>query len=399
MIDEILSSRSAGRHLVALREAGRLMQVVRPRAGAPDAVGAVVLGRLTAVLAGMEAGFVDIGAERAGFLSFVARAGDGGEEGAPAVPAGIPNEGAPVLVQVTKAPQAGKGAGLTRNIALPGRYLVYTPFQPRISISRRIEDADTRARLEATLAGLIGEEEGFILRTAAAGADAEALAADVAALRRRWSDICAAVDEGVSPPALVGGESGGLAAVLRDFAGSGLRRIVADDAADADSARAFCETYLDGGVRVETWSEREPLFAALGVDDAIAEALEPQCALPCGGTLVIEETQAVSTVDVNTGRHMGRGGHAETVLATNLEAAAEIPRQLRLRGLGGMTVIDFIHMDDPDHRARVLAVLEDGLRADPAFIQVTGFSELGLVELARRRGAGPLSELLAEGGA
>lgn len=388
MIDEIIASRADGELRVALREHGRLMEVLFDSGAEPGTVGDIVLGRVTAVLKGMEACFVDIGAEKAGFLSLAAR---GGDENVSLV-RDAPTEGAVVLVQVTKAAQAGKGCGLTRAISIAGRFLVLTPGQPRIAVSRRIEDEGLRARLEEMLGPIAGPDEGFIVRTAAADATAEALAADAESLRARWDAIQDSMGN-VDVPACLHGGGSVLTAALRDRAHDGIRRIIVDTRADEDDARAFFAMYLPAlAARVERWQGVESVFEALGVEDDIAEALEPVVALPCGGSLIIEETHALAAVDVNTGRNTGRSGHADTVRATNLEAADEIARQLRLRNLGGLTVVDFVHMDDPAHRQEVYDALMGALVDDPAFIRATGFSELGLIELARRRGAGPLSD-------
>ena len=403
MIDEILSTSAGGKARIALREEGRVVDLVvsGDADGGGDTAGTIVLGRVTTVIKGMEAAFVDIGTDRAGFLSLVAPrvedapAAEGEGEDIEA-DTGLPplHEGQEVLVQVAKSPQGGKGAGLNRTVSLPGRYLVLTPVQPRIAISRRIQEPGLRQSLAALMEEIRRPGEGFILRTAARDADAEALAEDAEALRRQWAEIEDRL-KGATPPCVLYAPRPGLAEVLRDQALDGLRRIVVDDARAEAVARSFVETHLTGSAtRIEHWQESEPLFEALGIEDAIAEALEPQVSLPCGGSLIIEQTHALTAVDVNTGRNLGRTGHADTVRVTNIEAAREIPRQLRLRGLGGITVIDFIHMEEEADREQVVDELMRGLARDPFFIRATGMSELGLVELTRRRGAGTLRERL-----
>lgn len=393
MIDEILASSAFGPMHIALRDEGRLMELLIEDRDEPGAVGDIIVGRVTAILKGMEACFVDIGGEKAGFLSLAAR---GAADAGPMV---APTEGASILVQVTKAAQMGKGPGLTRSVSLAGRFLVLTPFQPRIAVSKRIEDAAARARVEKILRAVAGDDdsagEGFIVRTAAAEASAEALEADARALRTRWQEIAARVGN-CAVPTRLHGEDRGLARVLRDRAHADIRRVLVDTPRAANEARAFFTEYLPGlERRVELWDGIDPLFEAFGIEDDIADALEPEVSLPCGGSVVIEHTHALTAIDVNTGRNTGRSSHAATVHATNLEAAEEIARQLRLRSVGGMTVIDFVHMDNSDDQDDVLDLLLDALADDPAFIRATGFSELGLVELARRRGAGPLAARLA----
>lgn len=394
MIDEVLVTKMGPGARIALREEGRLVELFFAGDGAPDAMGSIVLGRVSAVLPGMEAAFVEIGAERAGFLSLAVPRGEA--ESGEAQPEFEPvREGSEVLVQVTKTAQEGKGAGLTRNISLAGRYLVFTPLQPRIAISRRIEDEVEREALAAAMVEIARPGEGFILRTAAREMGRDVLAADAEALREQW----AAITEqrvGLPPPQLLHGAARSLAAVLRDHAHDGMRRILVDTRRAEAEAQSFCDAHIpDLGTRIEVWDGAGPMFEALGVEDDIAEALEPVVSLPCGGSLIIEQTQALTAVDVNTGRNVGRTSHADTVRATNLEAAAEIPRQLRLRGLGGITVIDFIHMEEEADRQMVLDALMEGLSADPAFIRATGVSDLGLVELARRRGDGKLEARMA----
>ncbi len=415
MIDEILSSAIGGPTRIALREEGRLVDLIIAGVGAPDTVGSIVAGRVSAVLPGMEAAFVEIGAERAGFLSLAPRRGETNDQPRRGETNDQPRRGAPdeedsdtelfapiheggaVLVQVTKAAQDGKGAGLTRNISLAGRNLVLTPLQARIAISRRIIEPAERAALEQAMADIAEPGEGFILRTAARDVGAPALAEDAALLRRLWASI-EEKRENASPPQILHGVGRGLAEVLRDHAHGGIRRILVDDRRAETEAQAFCDAHLpDLGTRIEFWDEAGPMFEALGVEDDIATALDSHVGLPCGGSLIIEQTQALCAIDINTGRNVGRTSHADTVRVTNLEAAAEIPRQLRLRSLGGITVIDFIHMEDLADHELVLAALMDGLSGDPAFIRASGISELGLVELARRRGEGSLKARLEEG--
>ncbi len=391
MIDEIIIASDGGRLRAALRADGRLMEVLLEEDEGDAAVGDIFVGRVTAVMRGMEACFVDIGAEKAGFLSLAPR----GDDASPALE-DVPTEGARVLVQVTKAAQMGKGAGLTRNVSLAGRFLVLTPYQARIAISRRIEDAAARARLENILASIGAPEGGgFIVRTAAAEADSELLAADARALCAHWEEIREAIGN-VGVPDRLHGESRGLVPVLRDRAHGGLRRVIVDTPRLAETARAFFAAYLpESDVRIEVWDGPDPVFEAYGIEDDIATVWETDVWLPCGGSLIIEQTHAMTTIDVNTSRNTGRSSHAATVLQTNMEAAEEIARQLRLRALGGLCVIDFIHMDSDEDEDEVLDTLLDALEDDPAFIRATEFSELGLVELARRRGAGSLAERLA----
>lgn len=400
-IDSILCSRAGGRIRAALMAEGRLAEMVAPASDPADSVGSVLLGRVRALMPGLEAAFVDIGAQTAGFLSLarrpppMLRRPEPGPAVAPEIePPSFPPlcEGDSVLVQVTKAPQAGKGAGLTRAISLAGRYLVLTPFQPGLRVSRRILDPAFRAEAALALAGELPQGGGLIVRTVADSVPMARLVAEAGELADRWRALQDSARQ-ATPPACLHAEGSGLAAILRDHVRAGLRRVRVDAEIDRQTAATFLSEHgLEDEVALELWAGPEPLFVAFGIDDALAEAGEPLVPLPCGGSLVIEGTAALTAIDVNSGRNTGRGSHAQTILETNLEAAREIAFQLRLRRIGGLVVVDFIHMDRADHREKVLEAFTAALKDDPELIAMTEFSTLGLVELARRRGQGPLNE-------
>ena len=393
MRPEILCTVAPGETRIALIEAGCAVEIFIERHASPGIVGNIYLGRVSRMLTGMEAAFVEIGFERAGFLGLRRRRATGDDEEEPPPPVTV-HEGEAVTVQVQRAPQGGKGAGLTINLTLPGRTLVYAPKQNGIKISRRITDEDERARLADIMGGIAGADEGFILRTAAAGAGMVDLESDAAYLRELWSEV-EERSANAEAPALIFEEPDPIVRTLRDRAHGSLRRILIDDAEAFAAARRYAQRFMPMIEELlEHYTDDEPLFERYGVEEAIDLALSPKVELACGGYLMIETTHALSAIDVNSGRHTGGANLAETILETNLEAAVEIARQVRLRNLAGLIVIDFIHMETEEHQARVLAAFEGGLAGDPGFGRSTGFSDLGLVEISRRRGREPLAEML-----
>ncbi len=391
MIDEIFSATTSIGRVIALRDAGHTVELIVEPKDTRTEVGAVHLGRITRIVPAMNAAFVEIGLERAGFLPLPER-----KEGDPPLHAG-----AAVIVQVQKDAQGGKGAALTFNVALPGRHLVYAPRGAGVSVSRRIGSDAERARLEAAMAEILRSDEGFILRTAAEGASVEALAKDAAELRAAWAEIERAARR-AEPPARLWGELDPLARVIRDRAHPEVVRIVADDDAALDAARSEIGRSLPAlAGALDAYRDSIPLLDRFGIMPDIDAALTARVGLPGGGFLYIEPTQALVAIDVNSGRHnadssSGPNRQPETILAVNLEAAREIAHQIRLRNLSGLILIDFVHMTLQDHRNRVLDALRAAMADDPSFARIGGFSPLGLVEIARKRGRPPLHELLTE---
>jgi len=396
LIDEIFSATTSLGTVIALRDAGHTVELIVEPANARTEVGSVHLGRITRIVPAMNAAFVEIGLERAGFLP---------------LPTPVEGEsplhaGAAVIVQVAKDAQGGKGAALAYNIAMPGRYLVYAPRQTLanglgVSVSRRIGNEAERARLEAAMAAIAGPGEGFILRTAAEGADAAALASDAEELRAAWAEIKRGAAR-ATPPARLWGELDPLARVIRDRGHPGIARIVADNDDALDAARREIGRSLPTlAGALDAYRDPIPLLDRFGIMPDIDAALTARVGLPSGGFLYIEPTQALTAIDVNSGRHnadssSGPNRQPETILAVNLEAAREIAHQIRLRNLSGLIVIDFVHMTLQDDRNRVIDALRAALAPDPTYARIGGFSPLGLVEIARKRGRPPLHELLTE---
>jgi ribonuclease G len=311
------------------------------------------------------------------------------------------HEGQSLVVQVTKDPIGTKGARLTTQLSIPSRYLVYMPRTAHVGISLKIEDEAERERLKQVVADCVaaeGIEEagGFILRTAADGARAEEILADIRYLRRLWEQIATQMKVGPTP--LVIYEDLSLALrTLRDLVNPKIEKIRVDSRETFQKITQFvAELMPEIADRLEHYPGERPIFDLYGVEDEIQRALERKVPLKSGGYLIIDPAEAMSTIDVNTGAFVGHRTLEETIFKTNLEAATAIGRQLRLRNLGGIIIIDFIDMEDSDHQRQVLRTLERVLEKDHAKCKVTGVSELGLVEMTRKRTRESLEQVLCD---
>lgn len=396
-IDEILFNISPGETRAALVSAGRLIELLIERDAMASLIGNVYLGRVGKLASSMEAAFIELGgaSRRAGFLARDAAKMPLNAKGEPARPQevlmtpGPPSrtvsEGEAILVQVTKDAFGGKGPRLSTQLALPGHRIVLTPGRPGLSISRRITAAEERARLEAAVGPHLQPDEGIILRTAAEGVEAGPLLDELGDLRRLWQEVLARA-KGVRAPAPLYSEPDTIHRILRDHVGLSLRRVFCDDRAAIERAKAFFGRFGRGeGVEVVLHQGPKPLFSRHDVEDQIAQALEPVVELPSGGSLDIGTLEALTAIDVNTARQAGPERFEESALAVNLEAAAEIARQVRLRNIAGLIVIDFVHMKKSEHRARVAEALRDAFAADPVPVQLGGMTPLGLFEMTRKR--------------
>jgi len=405
MLEELLINVSPFETRVALIQNQGLTEVHLQRSGPYSLTGNIYKGRVERILPGMQAAFVNIGLGRPGFLH--ARDID-----APKISVAEPNpvepdirdlvhEGQALLVQVAKDPIATKGARLTTNIALASRYLVLMPTNAHIGISQRIEDPTERERLRvateaARAAAGSDPTRGVIVRTAADGATDALLEADVRYLERVWQRVDERERE-LPAPALVYQELPLHTRVIRDLAGPELQAIKIDERATHERVRDFVGEFVpEFADRVLLYEDSVPLFDRYGIEDEIERALASKVVLRCGGYLVIEQTEAMTTVDVNTGAYVGARNLEDTVFRTNLEAAAVLPRQLRLRNLGGIIVVDFIDMEDEDHRRQMLRALEKACESDPARIRISGVSELGLVQISRKRTRESLRQQVCE---
>jgi ribonuclease G len=402
--EEVLVNVTPQETRVAVLGAGQVQELLVERAASRGLVGNIYMGRVARVLPGMQSAFVDAGLERAAFLHVAdireqRRAAEGGNNHGGARPIEkLLAEGQPVLVQVVKDPIGTKGARLSTQVSLAGRLLVYLPHDPHIGISQKIEDEAGRAQLRDKLKELLPADEkgGFILRTQAEGAGEDELRADIEYLRKLWQAIRER-SLGAQPPALLHQDLSLAQRVLRDMVSAETARVLVDSRENYQKLEAFAAGYMPRlRGKLEHYAGERPLFELYNVEDEIEKALSRRVALKSGGTLVIDQTEAMTTIDVNTGGFVGSRTFDDTVFKTNLEAAQAIARQLRLRNLGGIIIVDFIDMESEEHRGAVLEELKRALARDRTRITVNGFTALGLVELTRKRTRESLAHVLCE---
>lgn len=420
MSEEILVNVTPRETRVAVVENGMLQELHIERGWSRGVVGNIYKGKVQRVMPGMQAAFVDIGLERAAFLhaaDIVKPApvgnGDGEDTSLPATPtrpiAELLRDGQEIVVQVVKDPIGSKGARLTTQLSIPSRYLVLLPRTRVVGVSARIEDEVERARLKGILASLAdsGGGHGYIVRTNAEGQPEEALAEDVAYLSRAWALINEKTAKARVGECVYEDLSLPLRAV-RDLIRRDVEKVRVDSRETFERLRQFAAQYmpavqaaasddraaLDG--KIEHYAGARPIFDMYGIEDEIQRALDKQVPLKSGGYLVIDQTEAMTTIDINTGSFLGQRNLEETVYRTNLEATHAVARQLRLRNLGGIIIIDFIDMTDPEHRRQVLRQLEKSLARDHARTTVYEFSPLGLVEMTRKRTTESLERQLSE---
>ncbi len=411
MSEELLVNVTPRETRVAVIENGMLQELHIERGSQRGVVGNIYKGKVQRVMPGMQAAFVDIGLERAAFLHandvFRSTQLDAAERAdAPAtapLQLQIPitellRDGAEIVVQVVKDPIGGKGARLTTQLSIPSRYLVLLTGSKVIGISARIEDEVERARLKSVMTERTpaGSNRGYIVRTNAEGQPAEALAEDIAYLDRVWTLV-----ESTSASASIGSciyEDLTLPLrAVRDLIRRDVEKVKVDSRETSERLREFAAQYMpELAEKIEHYAGARPIFDLYGVEDEIQRALEKEVPLKSGGYLVIDQTEAMTTVDVNTGSFLGQRNLEETVYRTNLEAAQSVARQLRLRNLGGIIIIDFIDMVDVEHRRQVLRTLEKSLVKDHAKTTVYDFSPLGLVEMTRKRTVESLQRQLSE---
>ncbi len=388
---------SGDRTQIAVLEDGVLVEHFVTRASSASYAGNVYLGRVQNVLASMEAAFVDIGKGRnavlyAGEVNYDAS----GLDGRPRKIEQVLKSGQSVLVQVSKDPIGHKGARLTSQISLPGRYLVYVPDGQNAGISRKLPDTE-RARLKSILKKITPEDGGVIVRTAAEGASEAELARDIERLAAQWEDIQRRSKK-ASAPSLLSGEPDLVVRVIRDIFNEDFTELVVQGSGEAQTIEEYIDTVApDLRPRIRRYAGTGDVFADYRVDEQLAKALDRKVWLPSGGSLVIDRTEAMTVVDVNTGKFTGKGGNLEeTVTKNNLEAAEEIVRQLRLRDIGGIIVIDFIDMVLESNRELVLRRLTECLGRDRTRHQVAEVTSLGLVQMTRKRVGQGLLEAYSE---
>jgi len=400
--EEILINVTPSEVRAALLENGILQEVYIERAARRGVISNIYKGRVSRVLPGMQAAFIDIGLQRTAFLhaSDIVRPQNGDDANSD-----LPNirelvkEGEDVLVQVVKDPLGNKGARLTTFITLPSRHLVLLPDGESVGISARIEDEEERERLRSLVVDLLEEEQlecGAIVRTVAEGAEREELRADLRFLMKLWGVVQERCSKG-KVKTLIHEDLSLPLRVLRDLVTSDVEHILVDSKQDFDAMYEFAETFLPPVTpMLELYSRRRPIFDLHGIEDDIRKSLDRSIPLKSGGYIIFDQTEAMTTIDVNTGGYVGHRNLEETIYRTNLEAAVAIARQLRLRNLGGIIIIDFIDMEEPEHRENVLQLLEQSLASDHARHQITPVSPLGLVEMTRKRTRESLQHILCE---
>lgn len=407
MSEEILINVTPVETRVALIENGMLQEVYIEREGHRGIVGNIYRGKVVRVLPGMEAAFVDIGLERAAFIhasDIEVKPAPGQEsEGVRPTPdiASMLYEGQSLTVQVTKDPIGTKGARLTTHISIPSRFLVFMPNNEHIGISQKIEDETVREYLKKQLEECVGELEenspdGFIIRTAAETATREELQTDIQYLKRLWVVLTKKL-QNLKAPALVYQDLPLYIRTLRDLVRPETEKVKIDSRESFQNAMEFADQYVPNiEEKLEYYPGERPIFDLYGVEDEIQKALSRKVQLKSGGYLIIDQTEAMTTIDVNTGAFVGHRNLEETIFKTNLEAARAISRQLRLRNLGGIIIIDFIDMEDVEHQRQVIRMLEKMLEKDHAKTKISCVSELGLVEMTRKRTTESLGQMLCQ---
>ena len=406
MTKELVINTTSQETRVALLENNHIAELYIERTREKGIVGNIYLGKVARVLPGMQAAFVDVGLEKAAFL-YVADVLDeieavehyieGGnhyhgpsDDADPEHPPLPPieellQEGQEILVQVAKEPLGTKGARITSHISLPGRHLVYMPTVDHIGISRRIECEEERERLKQIVEELRPIESGFIVRTASEGKSAEELKSDMDFLLGVWEDIQSRLaNRGATD--LIHSDLDVTSKVLRDILSEDVSRIIVDSSEEHDKIVRFLGTFMPNiNYSIELYDGKEPIFENFGLEVEIARALGRKVWLKSGGYIIIEQTEALTAIDVNTGRFVGKHNLEDTILKTNLEAVREVAFQLRLRNIGGLIIIDFIDMEKEPHRDKVHSVLEEALKQDKSKTNILKISELGLVEMTRKR--------------
>jgi ribonuclease G len=397
MSEEILVNVTPQETRVAVLHLGAVQELHIERAQCRGLVSNIYMGRVVRVLPGMQSAFIDIGLERAAFLHvadiWVERHGNEPERPIEQ----ILHEGQSLMVQVIKDPIGTKGARLSTQISFAGRYLVYLPQETHIGISQKIEGEEEREQLRQKLQQLMPADAsgGFIVRTMAETAEDAEMQADIDYLRRLWTNIQSR-GNCVVPCSLYQDLDLSLR-VLRDFVNSDTTRILVDSRETYQRMAEFAQSYTSAVLdKLQHYGADRPLFDLHSIEDEIAKALGRRVDLKSGGYLIIDQTEALTTVDVNTGGFVGARNFDDTIFKTNLEAAQSIARQLRLRNLGGIIIIDFIDMDNAEHQEAVLTELKKTLARDPTRTTVSGFSSLGLVEMTRKRTRESLAHVLCE---
>mgnify|MGYP001210681944 FL=1 len=397
MSEDILINFTPQETRVAVMQQGVVQELHIERNASRGLVGNVYLGRVCRILPGMQSAFIDVGLERTAFLHVadIWQPRDGASD---KPIERILSDGQSLVVQVVKDPIGTKGARLSTQISIAGRMLVYLPQEKHIGISQRIESEEEREALRERLTRLVPADEagGFIVRTSAETASDDEFATDIAYLKKTWGDVRDKARVS-GPPTLLYEDLYLGQRVLRDFVNPETTRIVIDSRENFQKLTAFAEEYTPAVLPLlDHYTGERPLFDLHGVEDEIQKALARRVDLKSGGYLIIDQTEAMTTIDVNTGGFVGVRNFDDTIFKTNLEAAQTIARQLRLRNLGGIIIVDFIDMENEEHRQAVLAEFQKALARDHTRLTLNGFTALGLVEMTRKRTRESLAHVLCE---
>ncbi|WP_419208977.1 ribonuclease G [Photobacterium leiognathi subsp. mandapamensis] len=392
MSTELLINVTPSETRVAMIEHGVLQEIHIERESKRGIVGNIYKGRVSRVLPGMQAAFVDIGLDKAAFLH--------ASDIVPHTECVAENEkkqfqvrdiselvrqGQDIVVQVVKDPLGTKGARLTTDITLPSRYLVFMPGASHVGVSQRIESEKERDRLKKAVMQHCDDLGGFIIRTAAEGANTDEVAQDAAFLKHLWRKVLERRAK-YKPRSMLYGELGLAQRILRDFVGTEIDNIKVDSRLSFEKLKEFTDEFVpEVTENIEYYSGQQPIFDLYDTEAEIQRSLDRKVEMKSGGYLIIDQTEAMTTIDINTGAFVGRRNLDETIFNTNIEATKAIARQLRLRNLGGIIIIDFIDMVSDEHQRRVLQALEQSLSYDRVKTNINGFTQLGLVEMTRKR--------------
>ena len=411
---EIVVNATTREKRVAILDDGKLVELMYERPDERRIAGDIYLGVVEAIVPGLQAAFVDIGVEKSAFLhaSDLQSDEDSDEEGnggrernggrrkarsenAPRIEETIRKD-QKLLVQVVKEPIGTKGARVTTQVSLPGRFLVYIPDSSRVGVSRKIGDRETRARLRSMVREILGDDGGVIVRTVGEELTKEACERELKSLRKTWKKVRRR-QTGMKAPALVYQDARLTSGIIRDLFSDRIDVLTVDSAELYHEIRSYLgQVDPDLLERVSRYDGAAPIFDDFGIEEEIRRAFRRTVHLKSGGHVVIEQTEALVSIDVNTGRYTGRRDPAKTILKTNLEAAGEIARQLRLRDVGGIIVIDFIDMNEEESRNKVVQQMGTLLGHDRARTKVFGLSELGLLQLSRQRVSPSLHQRMME---
>ncbi|HMK60033.1 MAG TPA: Rne/Rng family ribonuclease, partial [Dissulfurispiraceae bacterium] len=420
MTSELIINVTREESRVALLEGGQVVELYIERKKDTSLVGNVYKGKVLKILPGMQSSFVDIGLEKAAFLyvsdimpnidDFYApfmenNSEDDEERDDPPTPTEtskplpieeLIQEGQEILVQVAKDPMGTKGARVTSYVTLPGRYCVLMPNVEHIGISRRIEKEETREQLKAIANEIKPKGFGIIMRTASEDASADEIKRDLEFLLLVWENIQKKKDK-VSAPVLLYSDLDLVFRSIRDFMSHEVSRLVIDSPDEFESLCEFVKSYFPRLLeRIELYEGREPIFDAFAIELDVSRALERKVWLKSGGYIIIDQTEAMTVIDVNTGKFVGKESLEDTILKTNLEAVKETAYQIRLRNLGGIIIMDFIDMEKPENREKVFNALVEAMKKDRAKSTIYNISELGIIQMTRKRVRESLGRVLCE---